>query len=117
MAIEQYKKALDLEPTNALAHGLLGLAYLCKSLHEPAIHAYQKSVQHSQGAPAFIACLGEAYAAAGYRDEAHKILEQLQDVSKHGYVTPYLVARIYTALGNKDEAFRWLETATGSTRR
>jgi hypothetical protein len=34
----------------------------------------------------------------------------LREVSKHGYVTPYLVARIYTALGNKDEAFHWLET-------
>jgi TolB-like protein/Tfp pilus assembly protein PilF len=109
-AIEQYEEALDLEPTNALAHGFLGVAYLCKSLHEPAIGAARKGVQYSQGASAFVATLGEIYAAAGYRDEAQKILEQLQNVSKHRYVTPYLVARIYTALGKKDEALHWLET-------
>ena len=108
-AIEQYEKALDLEPANAMAHGFLGIAYLCKSLHELAIGAARKSVQFSQGASSFVALVGETHAAAGYSDDAHKVLEQLQEVSKHGYVTPYLVARIYTALGSKDEAFRWLE--------
>lgn len=108
-AIQEYEKALDLEPANAMAHGFLGIAYLCKSLHEPAIGAARKSVQFSQGASSFVALVGETHAAAGYSDDAHKVLEQLQEVSKHGYVTPYLVARIYTALGSKDEAFRWLE--------
>ena len=108
-AIEQYEKALALEPANAIAHGFLCLAYLSKSLYKPAIGAAQKSVQLSQGASSFVALVGEAYAAAGCREEAHKVLEQLQEVSKHQYVTPYLVARIYSALGDKDEAFRWLE--------
>jgi predicted nucleic acid-binding protein len=55
--------------------------------------------------------LGEVYAAAGYEDEALKILEQLQELSKQRYVTPYVVARIYNTLGRKDEVFHWLETA------
>jgi len=48
---------------------------------------------------------------AGHLDEARKILEQLQEVSKQRYVTPYIIGRIYAALKDKDEAFRWLETA------
>jgi hypothetical protein len=51
--------------------------------------------------------------AAGYQDEAQKILEQLTKLSKQRYVMSYPVARIYTALGKKDEALRWLETAYG----
>jgi len=35
----------------------------------------------------------------------------LQELSKQQYVTPYGIGRIYTALGQKDEAFHWLETA------
>jgi hypothetical protein len=35
----------------------------------------------------------------------------LQELSKQQYVTPYGVGRIYAALGQKEEAFCWLETA------
>jgi TolB-like protein/Tfp pilus assembly protein PilF len=109
-AIEQFEKALELEPTNAMAHGFLGVGHLCKSQYEPAIAAQRKGIEYSQGASAFVTVLGEIYAAAGYWDEAHKILEQLQDLSKQRYVTPYLVARIYAALGKENEALRLLET-------
>jgi len=49
--------------------------------------------------------------AAGYRSDAEKVLEQLIALSKDRYVTPYGVARIYNALGEKDEALHWLETS------
>src|SRR5262249_51961582 len=47
----------------------------------------------------------------GYRDEAHKVLRQLEELSKQRYVTPYGRALIYAALGETDETFKWLETA------
>jgi len=78
---------------------------------EPAVAASRKGVELVPGASFLIALLGDTYASAGYRDEAHKILEELQEVSKQRYVTPYAVGRIYAALGMKDEAFQWLETA------
>ena len=55
--------------------------------------------------------LGEAYAVAGRCDEAQRVLEQLDQLSKQRYVTPYVVGRIYATLGQKNEAFHWLETA------
>ncbi len=109
-AIEQYEKALEMDPSLAPTHCMLGLAYAYKSLHDPAIAAMRKGVQLSQGASPFLAMLGEAYAAAGYLDDAQKTLEQLNELSKQRYVTPYPVARIYTALDKKDEALTRLET-------
>jgi tetratricopeptide (TPR) repeat protein len=58
-----------------------------------------------------IACLGEAYAAAGDWENAQKILRELQELSQQRYVTPYGVGRIYAALGENDQALHWLETA------
>lgn len=109
-AIEQCQKALELDPNLASAWGFLGWAQSCKLRHEDAIASLRKTCQIWPGASP-IAWLGEAYAAAGYRDEAHKVLRQLEELSKQLYVTPYGRARIYAALGETDETFKWLETA------
>ncbi len=109
-AIEQFVKTLELDPDSAFAQCGLGWAYRCKSLHEPAIAALRKSIELWHG-PSPLSWFGEAYAAAGHRDEAHKILEQLFELAKQRYVTPYGVARIYAALDEREEALHWLETA------
>jgi TolB-like protein/Flp pilus assembly protein TadD len=110
-AIEQFEKTLELDPAFAPAQGALGWAHVYLSHHERAISELRKGVQLSQGAPVFIAWLGEAYGAAGDRDGADQILEQLRELAKQRYVTPYGVGRIHAVLGNTDEAFRWLDTA------
>jgi len=46
---------------------------------------------------------------AGKRNEARKELAELQELSKQRYVSPDLFALIYAALGDKDQAFAWLE--------
>src|SRR5436853_4289819 len=80
--IEQFEKTLELDPDFALGHAVLGYAYMHKAMHEPAIAEVRKGFQLSQGAPPFLAWLGEAYAAGGYSDDAQKILEQLEQISK-----------------------------------
>jgi len=80
-------------------------------MHERAIAAAQRAVELSHGAPTFVGFLGLEYAAAGHRDQARNILVQLQELSRQRYVTPYLVAQIYAAFGETDEALRWLEIA------
>ena len=109
-AIDQFVKMLELDPNSAPAHGGLGWAYRCKSLHSSAIPALRKALELWQH-PTTLAWLGEAYAAAGHRDEAEKALEQLNQLSKQRYVTAWAPARIYAALSNADEALRWLEIA------
>jgi tetratricopeptide (TPR) repeat protein len=55
--------------------------------------------------------LGFAYAAAGRNTEARAILKALQQKAQFAYIPSYLIATIYAALGEKDEAFKWLDRA------
>ncbi len=45
----------------------------------------------------------------GQRDEAVKLLGELQSESTHRYVSSVSLALVYGALGDKDKAFAWLE--------
>ena len=54
--------------------------------------------------------LGHAYVASGKKTEAQRILAELGQ-QKQRYVSPYTVATIYAGLGEKDQAFKWLEKA------
>jgi tetratricopeptide (TPR) repeat protein len=58
-----------------------------------------------------IASLGHAYAVSGKRDEARKMLGQLLELSRVRCVDSALIAAVYGALGEHDEAFRWIEQA------
>jgi tetratricopeptide (TPR) repeat protein len=55
--------------------------------------------------------LGNAYAAAGRRDEAIKIRDELEAISKQRYVSAYSFALVNLGLGDKDEALRRFEQA------
>ncbi len=109
--IEYCEKALELDTHLAQAQFGLAAVYSEKAMHDQAIAAARKGVELSQGDPLFLAFLAAAYAAGEHLQEAHEILRQLNELSKQRYVTPYGVARIYAALGETDEAIRWLETA------
>ena len=80
-------------------------------MNDDAIATVSKAVELAPRATLFLGFLAEAHAAAGHRQEAQKILDQLLDLSKEQYVSPHYVARIYLTLGNKDEALSWLEKA------
>ena len=55
--------------------------------------------------------MGHAYAAGDKRAEAVKIANELEQRSRESYVPPYWMATLYVALGNKDQAFNWLDKA------
>jgi tetratricopeptide (TPR) repeat protein len=63
------------------------------------------------GSPVYISALGYAYAASGEKDKARKSLEELRELSKRRYVSPYWIAMLYAGLGDSDKAFEWLEMA------
>lgn len=47
----------------------------------------------------------------GSPDKALAILEEILNMQKNIYTDPFWVAPVYAALGDKDEAFVWLEKA------
>jgi len=108
---EQCQAALELVPNSDSAHACLGYAYLGKGFHQKAIEEMQKAVSLSGGDAVRLVWLGRAYAEAGDRAEALKVLTQLRERSRQGYVPPYFIATLHAALRDKDQAFAWLEKA------
>jgi TolB-like protein/Tfp pilus assembly protein PilF len=104
------KQIVELHPDVPHSHWPLGFGYLETGNFDAAIPAMRRAVE-TGGATLFLALLAETYAVAGHHDDAQKILLQLQERSSEQFVTPYMIGRIYAALGEKDEAFRWLNTA------
>ena len=109
-AIEQYKKTLDLDENFSVAHIATGLALEQKGLYEEAIAAFERGVRFS-GDRTFLSSPAHTYAVWGKKDEARKLLAELQEISKQRYVSPYRMAIIYNGLGETDQAFDWLERA------
>jgi TolB-like protein/DNA-binding winged helix-turn-helix (wHTH) protein/Flp pilus assembly protein TadD len=105
-AIEQFQKIIKMDPTWAPAHAGLLQAYQEKGMYEEAIAEWKRA--NALGKPGPQAGLAYAYALAGRKDEAWKILDELKEASKQRYVSPFAFALIYIGLGDKDQAFEWL---------
>jgi hypothetical protein len=54
---------------------------------------------------------GALYAYARRKADALKILEQMREASKHRFISPVFFAGSYWSLGDKDQAFRFLDEA------
>jgi len=61
--------------------------------------------------PSVSGYLGFAYAEAGKKTEAQRVLDELKELSKKQYVPAYSIAIIYAGLNDKDQAFEWLNKA------
>jgi TolB-like protein/DNA-binding winged helix-turn-helix (wHTH) protein/Tfp pilus assembly protein PilF len=110
-AIEQLRNTLEMDPNFALPRSVLGQAYERKGLYPQAISELQKAVTVSHGSPAMLGALGHAWASAGNKAEAEKILVQMNEASKTRYVSPFYVAMVYAGLHQDDNALAWLDKA------
>jgi serine/threonine protein kinase/tetratricopeptide (TPR) repeat protein len=111
VSIDLLKKAIEMDTSFPIGQWYLGMAYEQKRAYREAIAQFQNCIRITAGRPAMVALLGHAYAAAKMDREARDVLEQLRSGSKQQYVPPYPIATIYAALGEKDQAFAWLEKA------
>lgn len=109
-AIVEFRRTLELDLSFALAHVLLGQAYAQKGMFDEAI-AELSTAEELDNTPRARAILGYTLAVAGRRDEAARILSELQDLESQKYVAPYFRVLIYTALGEREQALEWLEKA------
>jgi serine/threonine-protein kinase len=108
-AIDRLREVLDLDPTLAIGHWWLGLAYLQEAMYNEAIAAFQEALALSEASTEYLAWLGRANAMAGRRDKALQIIDELNARSKQEYIASNHFATIYIGLGDKDKAFEWLE--------
>jgi len=110
-AIAEFRKTLELDPNFWVAHWTLGRTYEQKAMFAEAIAEIQKAIDLSGGSPLSLAALGHTYAVWGRRVEAERALNELKESSKQGYISSYSIAAIHAGLGEKDQAFIWLEKA------
>jgi tetratricopeptide (TPR) repeat protein len=109
-AVQHCKQSLVLDPNFSMGHWCLGQAYLAKRQFSEAMSELRRADE--LGTTPLIVCdLGCAYAASGRPMEARAILNSFKKRSRFTYVSPYLIASIYSMLGEKDQAFTWLEKA------
>ena len=110
-AIAECRGGLRLNPDYFLLHFVLGRCYALKGRHASAIRVFEKAVRSAKDNLLLVTSLVHTYAASGRRVRALKGLEELKKTSKWRYVPTMYFACIYAGLGDKDQAFFWLERA------
>jgi tetratricopeptide (TPR) repeat protein len=110
-AITEAHKTLELDPNFINAYGESGRAYTQMGLYEEAFAELRKGLNLRAGDPRFRGLFGYAHAMAGQKAEARRVLEELKDAAQLQYGSAFAIARIHAALGEKDQAFEWLQKA------
>ena len=110
-AIEEYEKVIQLDPQFAPAHYFLGAALTNTGQYDEAIAHLRTAKDLSHGASLMSAGLARGYALAGRRDQAQQGLRELQLRGINHYVSPYGLAQVHAALGDKRGALDRLDRA------
>ena len=113
-AIDLYQQTLARFPTFVRARWDLGRAYFDKGQYQRAIAEFEEALrlsgQNAAGSATSRAELAQALARGGRRNEALQ-MSTYEAERASGYGSAFNIARIYVALDDKDQAFRWLERA------
>ena len=106
-AIAQLQKALEMDPGFPAAHQYLPLAYIQKGMRREALEKVRQAPASAQidrtGIPGYV------YAILGQTADARKELDKLKELRKSEYISAYQLAYVCAELGDKDEAFFWLQ--------
>ena len=107
-ALDQSQRAIDLDPNWYAAREILTLVYLKQGKNAEALAEAEKSIQISKR-DSHKWLLAYVYSQTGKRNEAVAILDELKQGFGKTQVSGYDVAQVYAGLGDKDQAFAWLE--------
>src|SRR5438046_2171195 len=107
-ALSAVHRTLLLDPNYFYLDSDLAAAYREKGNFAEAIALYAKS-QSVTNLPS--SGLAITYTRMGRQTEARNVLAQLLQAREKRYVSAPVIAAVYVALGDNEEAFRWLERA------
>jgi len=102
---------MELEPDFAEAWGCLMRAYQYKGMLAEAIAEAQRIMTRSGASRGELAAIQQADAASGMRSVEQWMLNRAKKAAARGYVSDYQLATRYAELGDKEQAFEWLEKA------
>jgi len=104
-------RALEVDPVHDRALATLGWARLKLGETAAGLAELERAVSVAPGNTQWLAQLGQAYALSGRTDRAREVLRQLEERARTSYVSPYLLAFVYTGLGEHERALDLLEQA------
>jgi serine/threonine protein kinase/Tfp pilus assembly protein PilF len=112
-SIEQAKKLLEIDPTFANAHLLLSRTYLFVGKYDLWLEEWEKVARLNNDSEnlALVDAAKREYPKSGYRGALKRVVALEEEQAKRIYIDPAWHARQYALLGEKDQAFAWLEKA------
>jgi Flp pilus assembly protein TadD len=108
-AASECNKVLELDSNFPRAHDLLGWSYLKQGRMQEALVELQKGAEYSGRASQELGYLGYGYGVMGNRTAALEILKELEERYAEQKTPAMFPAAVYAGLGDKDQAFAWLE--------
>jgi tetratricopeptide (TPR) repeat protein len=109
-SIQQCRRTVELGPPFHRIYQILGLLYFQKKDYRAAIEHFQTALRLSGGDQRTAVLLAHTLATMGETDEARQLLAELSNL-RGAYVSAMNFALLYSALGNNDRMFAWLEKA------
>jgi adenylate cyclase len=113
-AISQFKKALKCAPNQAeTVAWSLGLAYFQKKMYKEAREEFDKIAftDHKNPIDYYFAMQSYGYALLGDTLKAKELLQRSLTEKRKNWVSPYILCRVYVALGNYQRALDLLENS------
>ena len=106
-------KVANENPTFAKAHDCLARAYWGKRMYPQVIEEWKAYGQLSgaRNESDFASAMEQGFRSAGWRGALTKGIEVRLTQRKTGYYSAFWIATLYADLGDKDQSFRWLNTA------
>jgi TolB-like protein/Tfp pilus assembly protein PilF len=105
---DDIRRVREIEPEFWAAYTTLGVLHIRNGRIEEGIVELEKGAEASNGMPLALLNLGAAYANAGRRQDAERVIASLE---QRPYAASLYIAGIYSALGDIDAAYTWYERA------
>jgi len=109
-AVEQLRKVVSIDGKFLPARRALEAVYAQMGKHNEAITEREKALILA-GGPELAASIEEDFIKSGYKGVLQSWLEGLTELSKHAYVSSYVIAEYYMRIGDKEKAINLLEKA------
>ncbi len=110
-AMREWRAALAVQPDDANILWGLGFALIANGQPEQAIPVLEKGLSVSHRNQTIVCILIRAYAHAGRRTDALRLLAELNRRKQTGYVPAAAFVNAYLGLDDYDQAFAWLDQA------
>jgi len=108
-ALARLRDTFELAPAFWLPHVFASSAYIEKGMFAEAVAEARRATELSPTQTISLAYEGYALVKLGKRSEARDVLDKLLKLSTERFVPPCHIALLYNGLGDRNQAFEWLE--------